>query len=101
MDSLRIQSTYFANNKVMSTNALCRHGRANTDAGGANFAHFYGDPDKDDVLDFVLREDNSGDLFIGGPVKAPTGKCSSEGQWVHSRDGHISVCLSGVWIQKL
>lgn len=101
MDSGIIQSTYFANNKVTSTSALCRNGRANAGATEAEIAQFSGDILDAFLLNFALREDDAGNLFLGGAPNKPSGPCTANGQWVHSQDGHLSVCLKGYWEQKL
>jgi hypothetical protein len=36
-----------------------------------------------------------------GPVSAPTGPCSTNGEWVLSRDGHATFCSSGRWVRKI
>ena len=100
-DASSIQSTFFVNYKVASSKALCRNGHANTNATGANVAHFYGDPTNLSKLDFLIREDGEGNLFLSGPASKPCGTWSVPGQWVPSHDGRLSVCLAGIWVQKL
>ncbi len=36
-----------------------------------------------------------------GPATAPSGSCSTPGEWVFSQDGHGTVCVSGTWTSKL
>ena len=101
LDSAKIGSTVFSNNKVASVSALCRQGLSNAGAREAAMAHFHGDPKDASRLEFVFREDDAGTVFLGGPPVSPSGTCAGEGQWVHSRDGHLSVCMGGVWVKKL
>ncbi len=101
LDSKAIGPTFYSNNTVASTDALCRHGRSNAGAKEAAMAHFQGDPSDPQKLSFVFREDDAGNVFLGGPALSPHGTCAGAGEWVHSRDGHVSVCMGGVWVQKL
>jgi len=36
-----------------------------------------------------------------GPVKAPSGSCTTNGAWVFSQDGHATFCASGKWVTKI
>ena len=36
-----------------------------------------------------------------GPATAPSGSCSTNGEWVFSQDGHATVCLSSTWTTKI
>lgn len=36
-----------------------------------------------------------------GPATAPSGACTTAGQWVFSKDGHATVCLSSTWTTKI
>jgi hypothetical protein len=101
VDSKKVGTTLYGNNKVASASALCRRGSPNAGATDAMLAHFHGDPVDGRKLEFVLREDDAGGIFFGGTVHAPNGLCAAAGQWVYSQDGHLSVCLRGIWVQKL
>jgi len=36
-----------------------------------------------------------------GPAVAPTGACTTNGQWVFSQDGHATYCNAGTWATKI
>ena len=36
-----------------------------------------------------------------GPALAPSGTCSTPGEWVFSQDGHGTVCIGAVWVSKI
>jgi hypothetical protein len=38
---------------------------------------------------------------VTGPATAPSGACTTAGQWVFSQDGHATVCLSSTWTTKI
>ena len=43
----------------------------------------------------------SGNPATLGPLTAPSGSCSINGQWVFSQDGHATFCNNGTWQPKI
>lgn len=44
---------------------------------------------------------STSNMTIVGPATAPSGSCTTNGQWVFSQDGHATACISGTWSTKI